>query len=443
MIRVSALARGSGWLLAAVWLLELIHLVRPSPALSALGLIGLLAFVVLALLRASPHIRILFAAVTAVAGLIAAVKGDPAMLLGGLERARIFGAFLPSVLLLRATAEQSPRVAHLRGGLAALDERARESWMVSGSHVLGAVLNVGAMGVMAPMLAPDTPAARRATLAAASARGVGTAVMWSPFFVALGFISHLVPSVRLWQAMGLGAGIALIGLAISYALFTRGLGLAGLRASTGQLRPLLGPMLVVVAAVLLAADKLSLSGPAAVGLSLPVLCGAYLAVLGRPAARLVAQRTLRSFGQLADELLIVVGATVLGAVIAGLHEVSDVARSVTPAFLTGLPLIAALTLALIGSGLLGLHPMIGASVLLPILDGGGFGVAPAVLVATAVFAWGLSATISIWSLPVAAASSLFQVPLRTLAAGRALTFAALYVAGAVAYLGLANALLVP
>jgi hypothetical protein len=114
---------------------------------------------------------------------------------------------------------------------------------------------------------------------------------------------------------------------------------------------------------------------------------------------------------------------------------------VTPAFLTGLPLIAALTFALIGSGLLGLHPMIGATVLLPILDGGGFGVAPAVLVATAVFAWGLSATISIWSLPVAAASSLFQVPLRTLAAGRALTFAAVYVAGAVAYLGIANALL--
>jgi hypothetical protein len=441
MPRVSSLAHVSGWLLAAVWLLELIHLVHPAPVLSALGLVGLLAFVVLALLRASPHIRILFAAVTAAAGLIAAAKGDLALLLGGLERARIFGAFLPSVLLLRATAEQSPRVAHLRGGLAALDERARESWMVSGSHVLGAVLNVGAMGVMAPMLAPDTPAARRARLAAASARGVGTAVMWSPFFVALGFISHLVPSVPLWQAMALGAGIALIGLAISYALFTRGLGLAGLRASTGQLRPLLGPMGVVVAAVLLAADQLSLSGPAAVGLSLPILCGAYLAVLGRAAARQVAQRTLRSFGQLADELLIVVGATVLGAVIAGLHEVSDAARSVTPAFLTGLPLIAALTLALIGSGLLGLHPMIGATVLLPILDGGGFGVAPAVLVSTAVFAWGLSATISIWSLPVAAASSLFQVPLRTLAAGRALTFAAVYVAGAVAYLGIANALL--
>ena len=442
MAWVSALARASGWLLAAVWLLELIHLVHPSPLLSALGLVGLLAFVVLALLRASPHIRVLFTAVTGAAALIAVAKDDLSMLLGGLERARIFGAFLPSVLLLRATAEQSPRVAHLRGGLAALDERARESWMVSGSHVLGAVLNVGAMGVMAPMVAPDTPADRRAALAAASARGVGTAVMWSPFFVALGFVSHLVPSVRLWQAMALGAGIALIGLAISYALFTRGLGLAGLRTSTRQLRALLGPMAVVVAAVLLVADRLSLSGPAAVGLSLPVLCGGYLALLGRSAATQVAQRTLRSFGQLADELLIVVGATVLGAVIAGLHDVSDAARSMTPAFLTGLPLIAALTLALIGSGLLGLHPMIGATVLLPILDGGGFGVAPVVLVATAVFAWGLSATISIWTLPVAAASSLFQVPLRMLAAGRALTFAAFYVAGAVAYLGVVNALLV-
>jgi hypothetical protein len=35
--------------------------------------------------------------------------------------------------------------------------------------------------------------------------------MWSPFFVALAFISQLVPAVPLWQAMLAGSGIALIG----------------------------------------------------------------------------------------------------------------------------------------------------------------------------------------------------------------------------------------
>ncbi|MEO8079384.1 MAG: hypothetical protein ABI641_02565 [Caldimonas sp.] len=438
---MSPVARFSGWLLAVVWLLELVHLAYRGPLLSALGLSGLLLFVALALLRASPRIRILFAAVIGAAVSIAAIKGDFSMLLAGLERARIFGAFLPSVLLLRATAEHSPRVATLRGGIASLDRGGRENWMVSGSHALGAVLNVGAMGVMAPMLAPDTPAAERESLAAASARGVGTAVMWSPFFVSLGFVSHLVPTVPLWQAMALGAGTAVIGLAISYRMFTPGLGAAGFLASTGELRPLLGPMLAVVAAVLAVASSLALSGPAAVGLGVPFLCAAYLAFSREVPARRVMRNALDSFGRLADELIIVVGATVLGTVLGQLREVSALAASITPAVVSGVPLIAALVLVLVAGGLVGLHPMIGATVLVPLLAGGAFGVSPVVLVAAAVFAWGLSSTISIWSLPVAAASSIFRVPLRALSAGRPLRFAALYAVAAIAYLGAANALI--
>lgn len=438
---MSAAARFSGWLLSGVWLLELARLVHRNETLSTLALVGLLLFLLIALLRASRHIQILFAAVTGIALLIAVVQKDIAILLAGLERARIFGAFLPSVLLLRATAEHSPRIGALRGGVGELGERERENWMVGGSHALGSVLNVGAMGVMAPMLARDLPAAQRQALAAASVRGVGTAVMWSPFFVALGFVSHLVPGVQLWEVMALGIGTAAIGLLVSYRMFTPGLGLARVLASTGALRGLLWPMGVVVAGVLVLSEALSLSGPAAVGLGVPALCGAYLVTAARSTIARVARSTLDSFSRLADEMLIVVGATVLGTVIGSLREVSAMAASITPGFLSGVPLIAALVLVVVAGGVLGLHPMIAATVLLPILAGGAFGVSPAVLVATVVFAWGLNASISIWSLPLAAASSVFQVPLRGLCTGPALRFAAVYIAVVVAYLGLANALI--
>jgi len=439
---MSVAARFSGWLLAGVWLLELARLIHRDETLSTIALVGLLVFLLLALVRASRHIQILFAAVAGIAVLIAAVQRDASILLAGLERARIFGAFLPSVLLLRATAEHSPRIDALRGGVGDLDEPERETWMVGGSHALGAVLNVGAMGVMAPMVAGQTSASHRQALAAASVRGVGTAVMWSPFFVALGFVSHLVPGVALWEVMALGAGTAVIGLLISYLMFTPGLGIGRVVASTGELRGLLVPMVVVVAGVLTLAQTLSLSGPAAVGLGVPVLCVAYLAIAARSSIRPVARSTLDSFSRLADEMMIVVGATVLGTVIGSLHEVSTLAASITPAFLSGTLLIGALVLVVVAGGVLGLHPMIAATVLLPILAGGAFGVAPAVLVATVVFAWGLNATISIWSLPLAAASSVFQVPLRTLCAGRVLRFAAYYIAAVVVYLGLTNAFIV-
>lgn len=435
----SAAARASAGLLAVVWLLELSNLARPSRLLSALVMAGLLAFVLLALLRASVHIRVLFAGVGGLAASIAAMKSEPALLVAGLERALVFGAFLPSVLLLRATVENSPRIASLREGVEALDGQARENWMVCGSHALGSVLNVGTMGILAPVLGRDASASDRVALAAASVRGVGTAVMWSPFFVSLGFVSHLVPSVKLWEVMALGAGLALAGLALSGRMFTPNLGVAGFLASTGRLLPLVVPTVVIVGTILAVATALSLSGPAAVAAGVPLLCAAYLAFAGRARAARVARDTLRSFGRLADEMIIIVGATVLGTVIARIPEAAAIAGTLTPSFLSGASLIITLMLLLIAGGLAGLHPMIGATILLPILAGGAFGVRDVVLVETAVFAWGLSATVSIWTLPVAVASSMFGVPLRALATGRPLRFAALYVVVAAAYLSIANA----
>lgn len=435
----SAAARASAGLLAVVWLLELSNLARPSRLLSAFVMAGLLAFVLLALLRASVHIRVLFAGVGGLAASIAAMKSEPALLVAGLERALVFGAFLPSVLLLRATVENSPRIASLREGVEALDGQARENWMVCGSHALGSVLNVGTMGILAPVLGRDASASDRVALAAASVRGVGTAVMWSPFFVSLGFVSHLVPSVKLWEVMALGAGLALAGLALSGRMFTPNLGVAGFLASTGRLLPLVVPTVVIVGTILAVATALSLSGPAAVAAGVPLLCAAYLAFAGRARAARVARDTLRSFGRLADEMIIIVGATVLGTVIARIPEAAAIAGTLTPSFLSGTSLIITLMLLLIAGGLAGLHPMIGATILLPILAGGAFGVRDVVLVETAVFAWGLSATVSIWTLPVAVASSMFGVPLRALATGRPLRFAALYVVVAAAYLSIANA----
>jgi hypothetical protein len=147
--------------------------------------------------------------------LIAWRAGDLHVLFRGFERAQIFGAFLPSVLLLRATVEASPQLESLRRGVTTLDRGAVRNWTFYGSHVLGAILNVGAMAILAPVVNRDADDAERRALASSAARGVGTAVMWSPFFVALAFISQLVPTVPIWQPMLIGAGLAAIGFGLS------------------------------------------------------------------------------------------------------------------------------------------------------------------------------------------------------------------------------------
>ncbi|HSN20683.1 MAG TPA: hypothetical protein VLS49_08395 [Usitatibacter sp.] len=347
------------------------------------------------------------------------------------------------MLFLRATAESSPRLERLRHGLGQLDEAAAQNWTLYGSHALGAVLNVGAMSVLAPVVTRGVGEAQRLRLAGSSARGVGTAVMWSPFFVAIGFTSQLVPQVRIWQVMAVGSGLAAIGLALSHLLFTPSLGARAFAASVARLRPLLAPMAAVISAVVGASALFGWSGLQSVSLVVPACCAAYLAVLGARAARDAARRALASFGRLADELLIVVSATMLAVVVAALPSARAVGMELTPGLISGFALMAALVFVLVTLGLAGLHPMIGAGILLPALAAGPFGICHAVLVETAVFAWGLSASISMWTLPIVAASLNFQVPVRELMSRRSLAFGLAWAIAGILYLGAVNALCAP
>ena len=433
-------ARLSGTILAAVWIGELVGIVHPNAVLSAASEIALAAFVLLALLRASVHIRVLFLCVTAVAAAIALRGGVPHALAAGYQRSQIFGAFLPSVLFLRAAAEESPRLARLHRGLGTLSPEASRNWTLYGSHALGAVLSVGAMSVLAPVVSRGAGETQRTQLATSAARGVGAAVMWSPFFVAMGFTSQLVPHVAVGELMAIGAGLAAIGLALSGAMFTPNLSRAAFVASVAQLRPLLAPMAIVVAAVLGASAAFGLPGLASVSLVVPLCCVAYLARLGAPAARSAARRALASFGRLADELLIVIGATILATVVAASPLARTIGAGITPGMISGFALIAALIFVLYLFGLAGLHPMIGSGIVLPVIAAGSFGVSHAVLAAAGIFAWGLSSSISMWSLPIVAASLSFEVPVRALVARRDLLFGVAYGLAGALYLGAVNAI---
>lgn len=437
------LARLSALLLCVVWIAELALIVWPVPVLPILGAVGLAAFLLLACLRAGGHIRALFVVVVSASAAMAFWQQVPEAVLHGFERAQVFGAFLPSVLLLRATVEASPRVERLRGSFLRLDEVTSQNWTLYGSHALGAVLNVGAMSILAPVIARDADRTRRRLLASSSVRGVATAAMWSPFFVAMAFSSRLVPQAPIWQVMAIGVGLTLIGLAISHALYTPSLALADVAGSVAQLRPLVGPTAVIVAAVIAASVALRMNGLQAVALVVPLFCAAYLLMLGAGAARQVARRTLASFATLSDELFIVVGATILAATVSALPAVQALGASVTPGAIAGPALLATAVLVLVSLGLTGLHPMIGIGILLPVLAAGAFGIHPAILVATAVFSWGLSASISMWTLPLVSASLNFGVPVRELFTRRSLLFGLAYAIAGILYLGAVNALFGP
>lgn len=437
----SRLAPVSALLLGSVWIAEMIRIFHPAPALATVAGFCLAAYVVLALARASMHILVLFLLAVGVSVAVAWTVGSPAALQAGFAKAQIFGAFLPSVLMLRATVEASPRIEQLRGDLGRLGHEAAQNWTQYGSHVLGAVLNVGATAILAPVVAKNAEPDRLPDLARSSARGVGGAVMWSPFFLSLAFTSQLVPQAPLWQSMSVGIGMAAIGFALSYVMFTPTLGWSGFRASVGRLGPLAMPMLLVIGAVVGATFAFRWSGLQSVAVVVPLLCLGYVTTLGGAEARGVLRRTFANFSRLSDELLIVVGATILGAAIASLPVVRELGASMTPDMISGPALLAALVLVLLVLGQAGLHPMIGSSIVIPVVAAGGFGICGVALVSAGVFAWALNASISIWTLPVAVAASTFGVAARQMLSRRTLQFAALHAVAGIFYLGAINTIL--
>jgi hypothetical protein len=115
---------------------------------------------------------------------------------------------------------------------------------------------------------------------------------------------------------------------------------------------------------------------------------------------------------------------------------------VTPGVIAGAPLLVALVVTFVALGQLGLHPMIGASLLVPVIAAGAFDISPPVLVAAVVFAWGLSASISIWTLPVSVAATAFNVPVARLWTRSSIRFAIVLAAMALVYFAAVNAWLV-
>ncbi|MFO1267115.1 MAG: hypothetical protein U1F67_10300 [Rubrivivax sp.] len=431
-------ATASAAVLAGVWAAELGHLVLRSAVLSAAARAGLVLFLGLALLRASGHIRWLFVAVCGVAVGLSVWQGHADALREGLRQVQVFGAFLPSVLMMRATVQASPRSQRLQQGMQALTALQARHWTLVGCAGLGSVLNVGAMAMLAPVVARGADEATRAELAGCAAKGVGAAIMWSPFFVAMAFTSQLVPGVPLWQAMATGGGLAVLALALAQALFIPGLRARDAQRSVRALGPLAAPMVVVIGGVLVLV-ALGFTGLQAVALWLPLACGAYLVRAGAGATGAAARSTFAHFARLSDELLIIVGAQLMGIAVAAVPEVRQWAQELLPTLVSGAPLLVLMVAVLVALGQLGLHPMIGVGLAVPIVAAGPFGIAPVVIVVAGVFAWALSASVAIWTLPVAVAATTFGVPAPRLLTRRSVAFGVLLWAAGCAYLAALNA----
>ena len=376
--------------------------------------------------RASLHIRLLLFVAAGTAAWSILFERNWAPVMRGLEAGVIMGAFFPTIMLLRASADESPLIGATRERIEGYSEPQRALWVQAVAHVLGSFLMIGGYLIARAALPAQIAEERRVRLAEAAVRGIGLGVCWSPFFVASAIASQLVPTVPAWQLVLTGLVFSLAGWMLSLGVFYRPI------AGGGLLAPLRGVATFAIPSALLVTTVIGVSlatgyrSLEAIVLVVPVICLGYLATLGRAATLRAVRRMPWALGRLSDELIVFTAAMCLGAVVAGSGAGRELSQLL--AGLAGLPLllIAAEVALIAGLGFAGLHPMITATLLVPLLAEAHRGFSHVVVAYIVVFAWGVSSFVAIWTLPVASAATTFDVPVRRLALGENLRFALLF-----------------
>ncbi|TAK81556.1 MAG: hypothetical protein EPO20_26025 [Betaproteobacteria bacterium] len=420
--KLTPLQRLSGALLALVWLLVVLYLVLGFALLRALAVGCLAAFLFCAVPKASVHIRLLFGAgVIAAAWSILGAR-DWGPVLRGLQSGIIIGAFFPTILLLRATADESRLLGATRARIDSWNETQREVWVQAASHLLGSFLMIGGYVIARSALPARLHEEQRVRLAQSAVLGLGLAACWSPFFLASAIASQLVPAVHAWQLVALGLGFAAIGWSIARLMFFRSLDVAALAAPLRGVVTFAMPSTALVALVVALSVATGLRSLEAVVLVVPPACLAYLATLGREPTLRALNRLPATLARVSDEVIVFTTAMCVGAVVAGSGAGQALSQLLAGLAGTPLLLIPAEVALIAGAGYAGLHPMISATLMLPVLAEAHRQLSSLVVAYIVVFGWVLSSLVAIWTLPVASAATNFGVPVRRLALGRNLRF---------------------
>ncbi len=432
----SALRRAAGATLAAMWLCQEIRLATGSAAVAWAGAAAFAAYFVLALGCSRASQRGVILAVAAVAVGLALEYGMPQALGAGVDSAVLFAAFLSSMQMLRVALSTSTLMVAMRERFGLLTPQQQHDSTLVGSHLTASVLGAGSLAVVSPLLAPDAPAGHRRAFAQAALQGVGLAVLWSPFFVAMAVCVRFVSAPGLGLAVLNGLAMAAIGLALSHMVD----GGTGRRRSLAGLRGTAGAVAALALAIVLANRLWHLSSLESVVIGIPVLS----LVIAHRQLRAGAARTVRmwfdSLESISVEALIVGVALVLGEVVnrmlmQGIVAIPHGADAWPVPLLILMPAVVMLT-----TSLLGLHPIVSASCLLPVLTSitklHGL-----VVIGSVLLGWMLCVMLSGFVVPVMYAASVFDVRVGGLVMGRNLRFCAGFVPVAVAYLWALNALL--
>jgi len=394
----------------ALWALAVVRIIFPVSYLSPVMAGLLVCFVLGAIPRLSRHTQVLCGALALVTIALAWFYGQWSAIPTGVQKAAIFPAFLSTIVLLRATADQRPEIADARQMFSALDPTKRDSGIVVGTHLIGAILQVGVFAILAPILGRDAPVQERREVFTVAIRGMATVPFWSPFIVGMAVASQYLPMVPLWQIMSLGLCLAALGIAISILFFDRSPGQNTLIRALKSLVPVAFPIFVAALFVVGTAAATGLSTLQALILSLPIPCLLALFQIRSGSIPGALRQTAAGIGRIGPETSILACSTTLGAVFEAALPHMGLLTWFNMLALPAAAVIFIVILAMNIAGLFGVHAIVTGTFLLVIFTSVPTALSDLILMQSLLVGWGLCNIISIGSLSVATGAAMFQIP---------------------------------
>jgi hypothetical protein len=425
MPRIGAYVRAE-ILLTFAWALVLVRLVWPAAVPPIAGAVLMAAYIALALPRLRRRTLVLCALLASAALVLAAISQSWRLVLPALDGATIFGAFFGTIMMLRTTADQRPETNHAREMFRHLDGGQISGAFLIGAHLIGALLVVGAMAVLAPIQERDASDEERRRAAESSLRGMCMAPLWSPFWIAMAIAYQYLPAVPLWQIFAVGIPLAAGGTVLSHLMFGRGLDMVRLWDALKGLAPVVPPVALCALAVSLMTSFSNLSTLQSVAVCIPVLCGLALLGRGRQALTGTMAAVYRGLGGIADEVVLVTVALVLGRLLVNTISEAGIADWIGARGLPPEGLIAITVAAMTAAALVGIHQLVSITVILVLLAPLGAELAEVVLMEAALLGWAFASMVGISAVSVASAAMMFRVPMDKLSFGPNLKFVAVF-----------------
>jgi len=423
-----------------LWAMELLRLVWSPPELRTAAGVLMILYTALALPRIRRATILLCLPLATVAVTLAAFFHHWEGIFRGFENASVFMAFFGSIVLLRAVADQRPEIHRARLLFTGLRAEQTNGAFLIGAHLIGSVLVVGAMAILAPILKRDADDETRRRAGEVSQRGMCLAALWSPFWVAAAFTAQQIPGVPAWEIMSLGVSMAAIGLVLAHMMYARNVGLANLWQAILGFAPIVPS---VAACALIIAGLSSVAGlstlQALIG-TIPFIAVLSVVVSRQPIARRVASETRRGSSRVADEIIVVTTALILGRVLE--YTVHQVGLSAMIGALDLPPwaVIGCVIGAITAAALCGIHQLVSIIVVLVVFMPLDTGIADTVMMEAALVGWCFASMIGITAVSTATASAMFRVPRTQLIYGPNLRFVAAYGILSVILLSLVNGL---